>query len=276
MFFPFFFFFFFQAEDGIRDAQESRGLGDVYKRQFSMCMLAVAPGPDFRRTRRKAVCVTNQQELEFLMDLAAQVAEHREKMGRIRRIRRKAICVTDVRELEAVRALAKEQADALVASRSTYRRIRRKAVCVTNQEKLAEIQGLAARSREQGGEGPLAADRETPGDASVKHARLDVQANHGLGGELALVKMGMVDEIMPWTLSPAMLEVMEACQSPKHTERSNKGDADLEEVEILTPSSTRQHRLRSRNHRRKASLDSLYSDLSVDKPTETEVMPTSV
>ncbi len=26
--------FFFQAEDGIRDAQESRGLGDVYKGQF--------------------------------------------------------------------------------------------------------------------------------------------------------------------------------------------------------------------------------------------------
>ena len=25
---------FFQAEDGIRDAQESRGLGDVYKRQI--------------------------------------------------------------------------------------------------------------------------------------------------------------------------------------------------------------------------------------------------
>ena len=25
--------FFFQAEDGIQDAQESRGLGDVYKRQ---------------------------------------------------------------------------------------------------------------------------------------------------------------------------------------------------------------------------------------------------
>ena len=29
-------FFFFQAEDGIRDAQESRGLGDVYKRQVIM------------------------------------------------------------------------------------------------------------------------------------------------------------------------------------------------------------------------------------------------
>eukprot|EP00658_Telonema_sp_P-2_P077762 TRINITY_DN7114_c0_g1_i8.p1 TRINITY_DN7114_c0_g1~~TRINITY_DN7114_c0_g1_i8.p1 ORF type:complete len:297 (+),score=92.08 TRINITY_DN7114_c0_g1_i8:76-966(+) len=34
LYFFFFFFFFFQAEDGIRDAQESRGLGDVYKRQY--------------------------------------------------------------------------------------------------------------------------------------------------------------------------------------------------------------------------------------------------
>ena len=32
------FVFFFQAEDGIRDAQESRGLGDVYKRQVSVCL----------------------------------------------------------------------------------------------------------------------------------------------------------------------------------------------------------------------------------------------
>ena len=30
--------FFFQAEDGIRDAQESRGLGDVYKRQVFRTM----------------------------------------------------------------------------------------------------------------------------------------------------------------------------------------------------------------------------------------------
>ncbi len=28
-----FFVFFFQAEDGIRDVERSRGLGDVYKRQ---------------------------------------------------------------------------------------------------------------------------------------------------------------------------------------------------------------------------------------------------
>ena len=35
------FFFFFQAEDGIRDAQESRGLGDVYKRQLSLLVVKV-------------------------------------------------------------------------------------------------------------------------------------------------------------------------------------------------------------------------------------------
>ena len=31
-------FFFFQAEDGIRDLVRSRGLGDVYKRQFMQNM----------------------------------------------------------------------------------------------------------------------------------------------------------------------------------------------------------------------------------------------
>ena len=31
------FLFFFQAEDGIRDLVRSRGLGDVYKRQFYGC-----------------------------------------------------------------------------------------------------------------------------------------------------------------------------------------------------------------------------------------------
>ena len=35
-------FFFFQAEDGIRDAQESRGLGDVYKRQVNWPALPFA------------------------------------------------------------------------------------------------------------------------------------------------------------------------------------------------------------------------------------------
>src|SRR5674536_373807 len=48
-----FLFFFFQAEDGIRDAQESRGLGDVYKRQIPDrrgCAPAAAPThPTLRR-----------------------------------------------------------------------------------------------------------------------------------------------------------------------------------------------------------------------------------
>ena len=33
-FYLYYFFFFFQAEDGIRDLVRSRGLGDVYKRQW--------------------------------------------------------------------------------------------------------------------------------------------------------------------------------------------------------------------------------------------------
>ena len=32
--------FFFQAEDGIRDSVASRGLGDVYKRQFLYFLVA--------------------------------------------------------------------------------------------------------------------------------------------------------------------------------------------------------------------------------------------
>ena len=36
------FFFFFQAEDGIRDLVRSRGLGDVYKRQFLLRRLWIA------------------------------------------------------------------------------------------------------------------------------------------------------------------------------------------------------------------------------------------
>eukprot|EP00658_Telonema_sp_P-2_P056621 TRINITY_DN45084_c0_g1_i1.p1 TRINITY_DN45084_c0_g1~~TRINITY_DN45084_c0_g1_i1.p1 ORF type:complete len:155 (-),score=27.75 TRINITY_DN45084_c0_g1_i1:116-580(-) len=40
-----FVFFFFQAEDGIRDAQESRGLGDVYKRQPLSRRYSRAPDP---------------------------------------------------------------------------------------------------------------------------------------------------------------------------------------------------------------------------------------
>eukprot|EP00658_Telonema_sp_P-2_P049327 TRINITY_DN37503_c0_g1_i2.p1 TRINITY_DN37503_c0_g1~~TRINITY_DN37503_c0_g1_i2.p1 ORF type:complete len:112 (-),score=12.25 TRINITY_DN37503_c0_g1_i2:26-361(-) len=43
------FVFFFQAEDGIRDAQESRGLGDVYKRQPSSWGALWGSSPASRR-----------------------------------------------------------------------------------------------------------------------------------------------------------------------------------------------------------------------------------
>src|SRR5665254_19636 len=39
--------FFFQAEDGIRDAQESRGLGDVYKRQPFVAAARHLPDVEF-------------------------------------------------------------------------------------------------------------------------------------------------------------------------------------------------------------------------------------
>ena len=39
--------FFFQAEDGIRDVERSRGLGDVYKRQLTVFAL-FEPASGFR------------------------------------------------------------------------------------------------------------------------------------------------------------------------------------------------------------------------------------
>ena len=47
------FVFFFQAEDGIRDAQESRGLGDVYKRQIKLIVGRIADAAEEGRLMRK-------------------------------------------------------------------------------------------------------------------------------------------------------------------------------------------------------------------------------
>eukprot|EP00658_Telonema_sp_P-2_P041163 TRINITY_DN29435_c0_g1_i2.p2 TRINITY_DN29435_c0_g1~~TRINITY_DN29435_c0_g1_i2.p2 ORF type:complete len:138 (-),score=34.29 TRINITY_DN29435_c0_g1_i2:191-604(-) len=60
MFFVNFFFFFFQAEDGIRDAQESRGLGDVYKRQVLMETVAVM-GRDWESVMGMDIVVVNER-----------------------------------------------------------------------------------------------------------------------------------------------------------------------------------------------------------------------
>eukprot|EP00658_Telonema_sp_P-2_P035619 TRINITY_DN25867_c0_g1_i1.p1 TRINITY_DN25867_c0_g1~~TRINITY_DN25867_c0_g1_i1.p1 ORF type:complete len:407 (-),score=58.99 TRINITY_DN25867_c0_g1_i1:106-1326(-) len=54
-----FLFFFFQAEDGIRDAQESRGLGDVYKRQVYASLLGYALFNPTKIPTLLETCVTN-------------------------------------------------------------------------------------------------------------------------------------------------------------------------------------------------------------------------
>ena len=51
----------FQAEDGIRDAQESRGLGDVYKRQV------VAVGTLAHRSYRQAKALIGGFPGEIIM-----------------------------------------------------------------------------------------------------------------------------------------------------------------------------------------------------------------
>eukprot|EP00658_Telonema_sp_P-2_P010805 TRINITY_DN14097_c0_g1_i2.p2 TRINITY_DN14097_c0_g1~~TRINITY_DN14097_c0_g1_i2.p2 ORF type:complete len:176 (+),score=50.78 TRINITY_DN14097_c0_g1_i2:82-609(+) len=62
--FIFYFFFFFQAEDGIRDAQESRGLGDVYKRQYQRRVREICCGtmtdPMERAQRFSRYCFTTK------------------------------------------------------------------------------------------------------------------------------------------------------------------------------------------------------------------------
>eukprot|EP00831_Metopus_contortus_P045605 TRINITY_DN36573_c0_g1_i3.p1 TRINITY_DN36573_c0_g1~~TRINITY_DN36573_c0_g1_i3.p1 ORF type:complete len:204 (+),score=18.78 TRINITY_DN36573_c0_g1_i3:20-631(+) len=57
------FFFFFQAEDGIRDVERSRGLGDVYKRQVSTQSTWVhklVPIPHTKALRNSAILETDR------------------------------------------------------------------------------------------------------------------------------------------------------------------------------------------------------------------------
>ncbi len=60
----FVFFFFFQAEDGIRDDQESRGLGDVYKRTVN------SPSEDhFTEVPYQLSSINTMSMLLFCLDL---------------------------------------------------------------------------------------------------------------------------------------------------------------------------------------------------------------
>eukprot|EP00658_Telonema_sp_P-2_P002815 TRINITY_DN11043_c0_g1_i1.p1 TRINITY_DN11043_c0_g1~~TRINITY_DN11043_c0_g1_i1.p1 ORF type:complete len:187 (+),score=71.32 TRINITY_DN11043_c0_g1_i1:54-614(+) len=81
-----FFFFFFQAEDGIRDAQESRGLGDVYKRQVSTQSTGIAPekGGFGRKVHDNSVKAAAKEKLKLRIDdLRNTVEDLQEEMNRL-------------------------------------------------------------------------------------------------------------------------------------------------------------------------------------------------
>ena len=61
--------FFFQAEDGIRDLVRSRGLGDVYKRQF-VYFAHVTQAPKSHRAKRATEPSNKNLAKEKLMDLS--------------------------------------------------------------------------------------------------------------------------------------------------------------------------------------------------------------
>ena len=69
--------FFFQAEDGIRDAQESRGLGDVYKRQACVRALALSGGekPILSAGSLYLVGYIKDTFLEYLKPVSASAAQ---------------------------------------------------------------------------------------------------------------------------------------------------------------------------------------------------------
>eukprot|EP00658_Telonema_sp_P-2_P085226 TRINITY_DN9675_c0_g1_i12.p1 TRINITY_DN9675_c0_g1~~TRINITY_DN9675_c0_g1_i12.p1 ORF type:complete len:394 (-),score=106.17 TRINITY_DN9675_c0_g1_i12:222-1403(-) len=72
--FNIFFFFFFQAEDGIRDAQESRGLGDVYKRQVAHQASAETAAQDAREALQRINAKFNDQ-LQIADRLSQQLGQ---------------------------------------------------------------------------------------------------------------------------------------------------------------------------------------------------------
>ena len=96
------FFFFLQAEVGIRDAQESRGLGDVYKRQETdrwfesyldgLDASALEENLAFRFTDGDAGRMTRE---EMLFHVLTHGAYHRGNVGQVL----KGIAITPPRDL---------------------------------------------------------------------------------------------------------------------------------------------------------------------------------
>ena len=77
-------FFFFQAEDGIRDAQESRGLGDVYKRQVmsesqeKMRFLRHDFRKHLNKLRELSCYCSNKPLQDYLCQLEGAITESKE------------------------------------------------------------------------------------------------------------------------------------------------------------------------------------------------------
>eukprot|EP00658_Telonema_sp_P-2_P072892 TRINITY_DN61975_c0_g1_i2.p1 TRINITY_DN61975_c0_g1~~TRINITY_DN61975_c0_g1_i2.p1 ORF type:complete len:191 (+),score=19.09 TRINITY_DN61975_c0_g1_i2:1-573(+) len=72
-------FFFFQAEDGIRDAQESRGLGDVYKRQVSTQSTGIALLRRREDDETRGFTETNKQLAALIQQHTAQIKLENDK-----------------------------------------------------------------------------------------------------------------------------------------------------------------------------------------------------
>eukprot|EP00658_Telonema_sp_P-2_P024681 TRINITY_DN19927_c0_g1_i3.p1 TRINITY_DN19927_c0_g1~~TRINITY_DN19927_c0_g1_i3.p1 ORF type:complete len:517 (-),score=149.89 TRINITY_DN19927_c0_g1_i3:275-1825(-) len=101
-------FFFFQAEDGIRDAQESRGLGDVYKRQQLLKQLQgsieeeQAAGASLTREQRSLLDKC-RSEIDKVNALQAQLTDAKKEADQFRdgealakiEVREKSVLETD-------------------------------------------------------------------------------------------------------------------------------------------------------------------------------------
>eukprot|EP00826_Nyctotherus_ovalis_P005151 TRINITY_DN11155_c0_g1_i5.p1 TRINITY_DN11155_c0_g1~~TRINITY_DN11155_c0_g1_i5.p1 ORF type:complete len:188 (+),score=17.31 TRINITY_DN11155_c0_g1_i5:31-564(+) len=70
------FFFFFQAEDGIRDVERSRGLGDVYKRQVQQNCVQVLIVKQLHEIHQGELCALEKRALLLHIALLARLQHH--------------------------------------------------------------------------------------------------------------------------------------------------------------------------------------------------------
>eukprot|EP00658_Telonema_sp_P-2_P000188 TRINITY_DN10060_c0_g1_i3.p1 TRINITY_DN10060_c0_g1~~TRINITY_DN10060_c0_g1_i3.p1 ORF type:complete len:265 (+),score=56.20 TRINITY_DN10060_c0_g1_i3:71-865(+) len=88
VFFACFFVFFFQAEDGIRDAQESRGLGDVYKRQTKKKSTALKKASSDVEATSAVPAPTTPSFFQGLLDRHERIKTDLALKGGVHRVRK--------------------------------------------------------------------------------------------------------------------------------------------------------------------------------------------